>query len=267
MNGAVALKILVPVKQVAILDDEFEMRDDERNVDEDFFEKDLNEFDHFAVEEALLIKEAAEDNAEVVIVTVGDDESDDVLRTALAKGAERGIRVWDDTLADADSIAIAKVLARVVEREQPDMVFTGAQSADFGHATTGMALAGLLGWPHAAVVSKLEYKPGAETATLHRELEGGLEEVMTVTCPAVLSIQLGINQPRYASLRGIRQAKQKPVEELQLDDLGLAAGEAAPASRVRRMYAPERGKAEIIEGSATEQAARLAEIIKELRGI
>jgi len=260
------MKILVSVKQVAMLDDEFEMRDDGRDVDEDFFEKDLNEFDHFAVEEALLIKEAAGDGVEVVAVTVGDEDADDALRTALAKGAERGIRVWDDALAEADGIAIATVLAKVVEREQPDMVFAGAQSADFGHATTGMALAGLIGWPHAAVVSKLDYQPGTERATLHRELEGGLEEIMTVRCPAVLSIQLGINQPRYASLRGIRQAKQKPVEDFGLDDLGLGADDVAPASRVRRMYAPEQSQAELITGSASEQATRLAEIIKELRG-
>ena len=90
---------------------------------------------------------------------------------------------------------------------------------------------------------------------------------MTIRCPAVLSLQLGINQPRYASLRGIRAAKQKPVDELSLDDLGLDAGDVAPACHVRRMYAPERGKAELITGSAAEQAARLAQIIKELRGL
>ncbi len=261
------MKILVTVKQVAALDDEFEMRDDGRDVDEDFFEEDLNEFDHYSVEEALLIKEAAGDDAEVVIVTVGDEDTDDALRTALAKGADRGIRVWDDSLADADGVAIARVLAKVVEREQPDMVFTGAQSSDFGSAVTGMALAGLMGWPHAAVVCALEYSPGDNTATLRRELEGGLEEIMTIRCPAVLSIQLGINEPRYASLRGIKQAKQKPVDELTLDDLGLSADSIAPASRVRRMYAPEKGQAELITGSAAEQASRLAEIIKELRGM
>lgn len=261
------MKILVTVKQVAALDDEFEMRDDGRDVDEDFFEEDLNEFDHYSVEEALLIKEAAGDDAEVVIVTVGDEDTDDALRTALAKGADRGIRVWDDSLADADGVAVARVLEKVVEREKPDMVFTGAQSADFGSAVTGMALAGLLGWPHAAVVCNLEYSPGADTATLRRELEGGLEEIMTVRCPAVLSIQLGINEPRYASLRGIKQAKQKPVDELTLDDLGLGADAVTSASRVRRMYAPEKGQAELITGSAAEQATRLAEIIKELRGM
>ena len=261
------MKILVPVKQVSVLDDEFEIRADNLDVDEDYFEKDFNEFDHFAVEEALLIKEAAGDTPEVVIVTVGDDDADDALRTALAKGADRGIRVWDDTLNNADGISVAKILAKVVEREAPDMVFTGAQSADFGTATTGMALAGLLDWPHAAVVSKLDYSSGATTATLHRELEGGLEEIMTIACPAVLSIQLGINQPRYASLRGIRQARQKPVDELTLEDLDLAESDVAPAARVRKMYAPEKGQAEIIEGSVAEQAARLAEIIKEMRGL
>ncbi len=261
------MKILVPVKQIASLDDQFEMRDDGRDVDEDYLEKDLNEFDHFSVEEALLIKEAAGDEVEVVVAIVGDDDADDALRTALAKGADRGIRVWDDALANADGTSIARILAKLVEREKPDMVFTGAQSSDFGSATTGMALAGLLGWPHAAVVSNLEYKPGASSATLRRELEGGLEEVMTIKCPAVLSIQLGINQPRYASLRGIKQAKQKPVDELSLDDLGLDASDVAPAFNVRKMYAPQRGKAELITGSAAEQAARLAQIIKEIRGM
>ena len=136
------MKILVPINQASALDDEFEMRADGRDVDADFFEKDLNEFDHFAVEEGLLIKEASSEGAEVVVVTVGDDDADDALRTALAKGADRGIRIWDEALVEADGITIAKVLAKVVEREAPDMVFTGAQSADFGCATTGMALAG-----------------------------------------------------------------------------------------------------------------------------
>lgn len=261
------MKILVPVKQIASLDDQFEMRDDGRDVDDDYLEKDLNEFDHFSVEEALLIKEAAGDDVEVVVAIIGDDDADDALRTALAKGADRGIRVWDDSLAEADGTSVARILAKIVEREKPDMVFTGAQSSDFGSATTGMALAGLLGWPHAAVVSNLEYKPGAPSAKLRRELEGGLEEIMTIRCPAVLSIQLGINQPRYASLRGIKQAKQKPVDELSLDDLGLGASDVEPAFHVRKMYAPERGKAELITGSAAEQAARLAQIIKEIRGM
>ena len=261
------MKILVPVKQVAALDEEFELTDDSRGVDEDFLEKDLNEFDHYSAEEALLIKEAAGGDVELVVPTIGDEEADDALRTALAKGADRGIRVWDDCLAEADGVAVAQVLAKVVEREKPDMVFTGAQSTDFGSAVTGMALAAQLNWPHVAVVCRIEYSPGAEKATLHRELEGGLEEIMSIQCPAVLSIQLGINQPRYASLRGIKQAQQKPVDELSLEDLGLDESSVQPASRVRKMYVPAKGAAEIISGSPAEQAKRLAELIKELRGM
>ena len=120
-----------------------------------------------------------------------------------------------------------------------------------------------------AVVSKLDYQPGADSARVHRELEGGVEEALTVECPAVLTIQLGINEPRYASLRGIKQARAKPVEELSHNDLGLSdeeVGEAGSVSRVRCMYVPEKGQAELIEGTPAEQAARVAEIIKQLQG-
>lgn len=264
------MKIMVTVKQVVTLDDEFELREDGRNVDPDFCEYELNEFDDYAVEEALRIKEAASgDDVEVVAVTVGPDEADEVLRQVLAKGVDRGIRVWSASMEDCDPVAVGRVLSKVAEREHPDMIFVGAQSSDHGFAATGMAIAGFLGWPHVAVITNLEYQPGAERATVHRELEGGLEEMMTVQCPAVLGIQLGINQPRYASLRGIRQARSREVQELTADDLGLdsaALGEHGSASRVRRMVVPERGQAQMIEGTPAEQAARLADIIKETMG-
>lgn len=263
------MKILVTVKQVATLDDEFELRDDERDVDPDFCERELNEFDDYSVEEALRIKEAAGDDVEVVAVTVGPEAADEALRQALAKGVDRGVRIWSDSLEGSDPVAVGRVLARLAERERPDMIFAGAQSSDHAYAATGMAMAGVLGWPHVAVITKLDYQPGAGRATVHRELEGGLEEVMSVQCPAVLGIQLGINTPRYASLRGIRQARAKQVDELSPADLGLSddeVGEAGSASRVRRMVIPERGQAQMIEGTPAEQAARLAEIIREATG-
>ena len=166
-------------------------------------------------------------------------------------------------------MAIARVIAKVVQRENADLVLAGTLSSDHGFAATGMCVAGLLGWAHVAVVSNLELTPGADQARVRRELEGGVEEEITVRCPAVLSIQLGINEPRYASLRGIKQAKAKPLEVLSHADLGLGdddVGEAGSLSRVRRMFVPERGQAELIEGTAAEQAARVAEIVKELRG-
>ena len=263
------MKILVPIKRAASLDDEFEMRDDGRDVDPDFCEYDINEFDEYSVEEAIKIKEAAGDGVEVVVVTVGPDDADEVLRKALAKGADRGIRVWDDAIADSDPIAVARILAKVAEREKPDLVLAGAQSSDHGFAMTGIAVAGMLGWPHAAVVSFLEVARGATALQARRELEGGLEEAFSIPLPAVLTIQLGINRPRYASLRGIKQAGAKPVDELSHTDLGLGdsdVGVAGSLSRVRRMYVPERGRGEMIAGTPAEQARRVLDIIKDIRG-
>jgi electron transfer flavoprotein beta subunit len=263
------MKILVAVKQVAALDEDFEIRADGRDVNADFLIRDLNEWDDFSLEEAVKIKEASTLPVEVVVVSVGPEEADESLRKCLAKGADRAIRIWDASIEGSDSIAIARVLAAAARREAPDMLFAGVQSSDQSFAATGMAAAGLLGWPHAAVVSALTYAPGAKTAVVRRELEGGLLHEVELQCPAVLTIQLGINTPRYASLRSIKQAAAKPIEEMSLADLGLAAGdvgEAGSLSRVRRMYIPDKGRAQLIQGDAAQQAARLAEIIREFKG-
>lgn len=264
------MKILVPIKQVASLDEDFEFLDDGRDIDPDFLLRDLNEWDNYTLEEAMRLKEGpGGEDIEVVVVTVGPEEAEDELRKCLAKGADRALRVWHDALVDADAIAIARVLAALVQREAPDLIFAGVQAADHACGATGMALAGLLDLPHAAVVAALEYSPGANTATLRRELEGGSYAVVRIDCPAVLTLQLGINTPRYASLRGIKQAAQRPIEVLDAEALGVAAsalGLAGSASRVRRMYVPEKGRAQLIEGTPAEQAARLAQIIKEFAG-
>jgi electron transfer flavoprotein beta subunit len=263
------MKILVAVKQVAALDEDFEIRADERDIDPDFLIRDLNEWDDFSLEEAVKIKEAGAEPVEVVAVSVGPDEVDESLRKCLAKGADRAIRIWDSAIAGSDSIAIARVLAAVAKREAPHMLFAGVQSSDQSFASTGIATAALLDWPHAAVVSNLSYTPGAKTAIFRRELEGGLLHEVEIQCPAVLTIQLGINTPRYASLRSIKQAAAKPIEVLSLADLNMKAGdvgEAGSLSRVRRMYLPDKGRAQLIEGDAAQQAARLAEIIREFKG-
>ena len=263
------MKILVTVKQVAALDEDFEIRDDGRDVDPDFLIRDLNEWDDFSLEEAVKIKEASAEPVEVIAVTVGPDEADESLRKCLAKGADRAIRVWDAAIEGSDSIAVARVLAGVAKREAPHMLFAGVQSSDQSFASTGIATAALLGWPHAAVVSNLTYAPGAKTAVFRRELEGGLLHEVEIACPAVLTIQLGINTPRYASLRSIKQAAAKPIELLSLADVGLTesdVGDSGSASRVRRMYVPDKGRAQLIEGDVAQQAARLAEIIREFKG-
>ena len=149
------------------------------------------------------------------------------------------------------------------------MIFAGVQASDHAYGATGMALAGLLDWPHAAVVAGLDYSPGSLCATARRELEGGAYATVKVQTPAVLTLQLGINTPRYASLRGIKQAATRPIETLSPADLGVPADETGAAgslSRVRREDVPEVGRAQMIDGTPAEQAARLASLIKEFRG-
>ena len=259
------MKIVVPVKSVAALDDEFEFVDDGTAVDPDSIERDLNEWDAFSLEEALLLREAAGDG-EVVVVTVGDDEAEDALLTCLAKGADRAVRVWDEGLAGADALAVARVLAEAVSRESPDLVLCGVQSSDAVNGATGVALAAHLGMSHVAVVKGLDYDAGAGSATVERELEGGLVEVLRISLPALLTIQTGINEPRYANLRAIKQAREKPLDAVSLGDLGLDEGavSAAAGSRVRRLARPERGEgAEMLGGSPADVATRIAEIVKE----
>lgn len=261
---------MVAVKQVAVLDEDFEIRADNKDVEEDFLLYDLNEWDDFSLEEAMKIKESNDTEVEVIVVSVGPDRVDESLRKCLAKGADRAIRVWDDAIEGSDSIVIGRLLAAVTKKEMPDMVFAGVQSSDQAYSATGIAIAAYLNWPHAAVVANLQYKPGSNSALIRRELEGGMLQEVEINCPAVLTIQLGINKPRYASLRGIKQAAAKPIEEISLADIGLSAvdvGVGSSTSRVRRMYIPAKGRAQMIEGTIVEQAAKLIQIINEFKGL
>jgi electron transfer flavoprotein beta subunit len=257
------VKIVVPVKEVAVLDEEFELLEDRPGVDPDAIEWDLNEWDNFSVEEALQLRDAVGDG-EVVVISVGGEEAEEGLRACLAKGADRAVRIWDDALEGVDPLAVARVLAAAVERESPDLVLCGVQSSDGVHSATGVALAEYLGLPRVAVVKALEHNAG--TLTVERELEGGLVELLRVQLPALLTIQTGINEPRYATLRAIKQAKEKPLEVVGVGELGLDSGavEAAAGSRVRSMAHPDTGEgAEMLNGSPAEVAARIAEIVKD----
>jgi electron transfer flavoprotein beta subunit len=232
------MKIVVCVKQVGALGDEVEFTDDEREVDPDYLDYAINEWDTYATEEALRLRDAA-----------GEGE-------VLAMGADRGVRVWSDELAGADPITVARALAEVAKAESPDLVLCGVQSSDAVQAATGTAVAELLGLPRAAVVTKLELSDG--TATVHRELEGGLVDVVEIDTPCVLTIQTGINEPRYATLRAIKQAEEKEIEVRGPGDLGTAA------ARVRRMFVPPKGEgAEMLDGDSGEVARRIKEIIEE----
>jgi electron transfer flavoprotein beta subunit len=247
------LKVLVCVKQVAVLGDEVEFTEDERDVDPDYLDFALNEWDTYATEEALRLVEAA-GSGEVVVVSVGDEDAEDAMRRCLAMGADRGIRV--DTEEKLDPVQVARALAEVAQGESPDLVFAGVQSSDSVQAATGGALAALLELPSVAVVTKIELGDGK--ATVHRELEGGLVDIVEVDTPAVLTIQTGINEPRYATLRAIKQAEEKDIDVRQPGDLG------EPAYRVRKMFVPPKGEgAEMLDGGAAEVAQRIREIVQE----
>jgi electron transfer flavoprotein beta subunit len=247
------VKVVVCVKQVAVLGDEVEFTEDERDVDPDYLDFALNEWDTYATEEALRLVEAA-GSGEVVVVSVGDEETEDCMRRCLAMGADRGIRV--ETEGPLDPIQVARALAGVVEAESPDLVFAGVQSSDSVQAATGGALAGLLGLPSVAVVTKIELENGKATA--HRELEGGLVDVVEVDTPALLTIQTGINEPRYATLRAIKQSEEKEIDVRQASELG------EPGYRVRKMFVPPKGEgAEMLDGGAAEVAQRIREIVQE----
>jgi electron transfer flavoprotein beta subunit len=235
------MKILVTVSEVAAVDDEFEI--DGLGVDERYLTYDLNEWDDYAVEEAVQYQEAhGEDAVEVVTVTVGPERADQTIRQALAKGADRAIRVWDDALADAvvlDPRTKAQVVAAVAREEDPDLVLSGVQTGDDSWGATGVTLAAALEYAWAAVVNDLELAADEAGAAVHRELEGGLLELTDVDLPAVLTIQTGINEPRYASLRGIRQAQSKELDAKSLDDVGLDAGDLALPLELTDLYEPE----------------------------
>lgn len=255
------VRILVPVKQIGKLGDDFSFSADQRSIPGEYFEYLLNEWDDTALEQALKTVEAL-GAGEVVVVTVGPEIAEDTLRKALAKGAHRGVRVWNDSLADADPIAIARLLAGVAEQEKPDLIFTGAQSGDQANAATGTALAKLLNLPRAALVVATEWNGGGPIKVT-RELEGGLRHQVEIASPAVITMQTGANVPRYATMRMVKQAKDKPVATVAV------AGEAVEyrAAQINKIVVPQATRATMIQGGADEVAAKVIAIIREKMGV
>jgi len=227
---------------------------------------DINEWDDYALEEAVLLKEKF--GGTVTAVTVGSEDAESTLRKCLARGADKAVRLTDPKFEGSDGYAIAKILSRVVKNLPFNLILTGAQAGDDGHAVVGTILAGLLGIPHATMVKKIELS--GEVAKVKRELEGGLEEIVEVKLPAVLAIQTGINEPRYVSIMGTRKAMQKEIKVVGLAEAGLSeneVGEAGSWLRIEKMYTPPVEKqAELLKGSPEEVASRIAEILK-ARGV
>lgn len=223
---------------------------------------DINEWDDYALEEAVLIREKL--GGTVTAITIGAEDSDTTLRKCLARGADTAIRLTDPKFEGSDGYAIAKILHSVIKNLHYDLILTGMQTGDDSSAMVGPILAQMLGILHATMVKKIELDTG--TAKINRELEGGLEEQLEIKLPALFSVQTGINEPRYVSIMGIRKAMQKQIKVMSLADTGLSendVGEAGSWIRIEKLYVPPVEKqAEFIKGAPDEVAAKIAEIIK-----
>ena len=209
------MKILVPIKRVVDYNVKIRVKADQSGVELANVKMAMNPFDEIAVEEAVRLKEAGK-ATEVVAVSAGTTQCQETLRTAMAIGADRGILVETD--ADLQPLAVAKLLKAIVDKEQPKLVILGKQAIDDDANQTGQMLAALLGWPQATFASKVEI--GAESVTVTREIDGGLE-TLALPLPAVITTDLRLNEPRYATLPNIMKAKKKPLDTLQPIDLGV----------------------------------------------
>ncbi len=223
---------------------------------------DINEWDDYALEEAVQMKEKF--GGTVTAVTVGPEDSDSTLRKCLARGADNAVRVTDPKLEGSDCYAVAKILHKAIKDLPYSLILTGALADDDGYTAAGPVLAELLGVPHASMVKKIELN--GDLARVNRELEGGLEEVVEVKLPAVFTVQTGINEPRYVSIMGIRKAMQREIKVLGLTDLGLTendVGELGSWMKIEKMYVPPVEKqADFLKGSPEEIATKIAEILK-----
>jgi electron transfer flavoprotein beta subunit len=258
------MKVMVCLKQVPHQDAKLDIAGDETWIKEDNIKFEINSYDTYALEEALQIKDADSDT-EVVVVSIGPDRVSQALRTALGMGADRAIHINDDDAAASDLLGAAKVLAAVAKDESPDLVFTGLMADDSNFSALPPMLAELMDVPSATGVTATELSDGK--IRVDRELEAGEKEVVDLPTPALLAMQTGANQVRYASLKGIMQAKKKPVDIKTAADLGVGdqVGLAAAKVTIEKIYSPAKAEgAEILEGGTDEVVSGLLGKIKEL---
>ncbi len=258
------MRIAVCVKQVPDAEGRLRIAAGGGWIDEDETKFVINENDQYALEEGLTLAEKT--GGEVVALSLGPDRVQEALRKALAQGAARAIHLADDAYQGGDARATARALAAAIRREGFELVLTGSQSDDTGYGSTGSMLAGELGWPHAWLVMGLEVEDGGATARVTREMESGMNEIFRLKLPAVIEVQAGLNHPRYASLKGIMQAKRKPIDRPAPADLGLSPdqlGRAGSRLEVVDVAFPESGEsAQIIEGDPAAAAKTLVEKLR-----
>jgi len=253
------MRIVVCLKQVPKRDLALRLNEAGTWIKETDLSWEINEPDVYALEEALRLKEQR--GGEVIVCSLGPARVEQAIREALAKGADRALHLADPAFEGLDALNTARVLAEALRRESFDLILTGLQSDDHGYAQTGVILAELLGLPHATIVMQIEVLDGR--VRVKRELEAGWFQWIELPLPALLTIQSGINQPRYATLKGIMGAKKKEIRRLMLADLGLSADELRNKQELVRVFVPTKAKrTEFLEGSPEEVAAKLIEKLR-----
>jgi len=243
------MKVLVPVKRVIDYNVKVRVKADQTGVELANVKMSMNPFDEIAVEEAIRMKEAGK-ATEVVAVSIGVQQAQETIRTALAMGADRGIHVLHD--GETEPLSVAKMLKAIVEKEEPGLVILGKQAIDDDCSQTGQMLSALLGWAQATFASKIELEDGSAKVT--REVDGGLETI-SVKMPAIVTTDLRLNEPRYASLPNIMKAKKKPIDQMSPADLGVD-----PAPRLTTLKVTEPPKR---EGGV--KVADVAELVSKLK--
>ncbi|MBN9022225.1 MAG: electron transfer flavoprotein subunit beta/FixA family protein [Rhizobiales bacterium] len=243
------MKVLVPVKRVVDYNVKVRVKPDGSGVDLQNVKMAMNPFDEIAVEEALRLKEAGK-ASEVVVVSIGPAQAAETIRTGLAMGADRGILVKTDL--STEPLGVAKALKAIVAEEQPGLVILGKQAIDDDCNQTGQMLAALLGWPQATFASKLVVE--GESATVTREIDGGLE-TLRLALPAIVTTDLRLNEPRYASLPNIMKAKKKPIDEKTPEALGV---DLAPRLKVLKVVEPKGQR-------SGKRVATVAELVDKLK--
>jgi electron transfer flavoprotein beta subunit len=250
------MKIIVSVKQVPARDSTLRVSGDGKWLDESDLTYEMNEPDAYALEEALQLREKL--GGEVIVLCAGPQRALQTVREALAKGADRAIYVKIEEQRTLDALGTAKLLAKAIGPESPDLILTGLQSDDLGYGQTGVVLAELLGFSHATIV--MEAEPEGNTIRVKRELEDGWFQNVLLPLPAVLTIQSGIKKLRYATLMGIKKAKTKEVRTVPASQLGVGV---TPGAVIERVYLPQRNKqTQIFSGEARQVAKQLVEKLK-----
>ena len=248
------MKLLVAVKRVIDYNVKVRVKADETGVETANVKMSMNPFDEIAVEEAVRLLEAGT-ATEVIAVSMGVQQCQETIRTALAMGADRGIHVKTDE--ELQPLAVAKLLAKIVEKESPDVVILGKQAIDDDSNQTGQMLAGLLGWSQGTFASKIDLSDGEANVT--REVDGGLE-TLAINVPAIITTDLRLNEPRYASLPNIMKAKKKPIEEMSPEDLGV---DVAPRLTTLKVTEPAKREG----GVKVELVAELVDKLKNEAGV